>query len=128
MQTIEVKQEVKLERVADLLTNSIEVASKYWSEIVSFNEPKELTFRTSDAVIYKHIDFPLNEGGAVVMKDTEDGEGAPVTIDLERIKQGLQIMATKFPNHFGDFMAEEDDNTTADVFLQCVMLGDIKYA
>jgi hypothetical protein len=43
------------------------------------------------------------------------------------IESGLQVMADKYPKHFADFMSEEDDCVTADVFLQCCLFGDIIY-
>lgn len=41
--------------------------------------------------------------------------------------KGLALMAKNSPDHFGDMMAENDDNITQDVFLQYVALGEIVY-
>ncbi len=37
------------------------------------------------------------------------------------------LMAQKYGRHFGDFMNENEDNITADVFLQCLALGEVVY-
>ena len=40
---------------------------------------------------------------------------------------GLTIMAEKYPKHWADFLEEDGDNDTADVFIQCCVLGDVVY-
>jgi hypothetical protein len=39
----------------------------------------------------------------------------------------LRLMAEKEPRHFADFMQENDDAVTGDVFLQCVLLKAVIY-
>jgi hypothetical protein len=39
----------------------------------------------------------------------------------------LALMAEKEPRHFGDFMGENDDATTSDVFLQLCLFGEVVY-
>ena len=48
-------------------------------------------------------------------------------LDLNAIKKGLQIMAEKYPRHMGDFLNENDDADTGDVFLQCCLFGEAIY-
>lgn len=43
------------------------------------------------------------------------------------LEGGLKLMAEKHARHFGDFMSENDDAVTADVFLQLVTLKDVIY-
>lgn len=40
---------------------------------------------------------------------------------------GLSLMSRDYPNHFADFMAENEDAETADVFVQCCIFGNIVY-
>lgn len=40
---------------------------------------------------------------------------------------GFQIMAQQYGRHFGAFQGENEDGETADVFLQCVALGEVVY-
>jgi hypothetical protein len=36
-------------------------------------------------------------------------------------------MAREAPQHFADFLNENDDADTGDVFVQCCLLGEIRY-
>jgi hypothetical protein len=45
----------------------------------------------------------------------------------DTFREGLAIMADKYPAHFGDILSENEDAVTADVFLQCVALKEIVY-
>ena len=47
--------------------------------------------------------------------------------DLEAIKMGLQIMADRFPSDFNDLREGTAEAYTADVFMQCALLGDVIY-
>ena len=49
------------------------------------------------------------------------------TLNLEVVKKGLEIMATKYPKHFADFIAENEDAGTGDIALQCMLFGEAKY-
>lgn len=43
------------------------------------------------------------------------------------IQRGLHIMSTKYPSNFRDLFDENMDADTADVFMQCALLGDVIY-
>jgi hypothetical protein len=78
--------------------------------------------------VYQHIDYPLNAGGSLIITSYEDPDGINGVkawrFDLEAAQRGLQLMAEKYPHHYADFMAENDDATTGDVFLQlCSVRG-----
>lgn len=45
----------------------------------------------------------------------------------ESIEKGLQVMADKYPRHFNDIITENDDAETADVFVQCAVLGEVVF-
>ena len=49
------------------------------------------------------------------------------TIRKADLDAGIKLMAEKHPSSFGDWMTENDDAITADVFLQCVVLKDVIY-
>lgn len=44
------------------------------------------------------------------------------------MKRGLQIMAAKYPGLFKQVLANDTDAPCADVFLQCTVFGEEKYA
>lgn len=66
-------------------------------------------------------------GGSVVLRDIEDESRPPLVLDRAAIARGLQLMAEKSPEHWGDFLDEREDATTGDVFLQYALLGELVY-
>ncbi len=60
------------------------------------------------------------------LEDFEDLE-AKYTLTLAKIKKGLKVMAEKYPKHFASILQEDTDADTADVLLQCSLLGEIVY-
>jgi hypothetical protein len=127
--SVNVKHEISLERISSLLCSAFEGGSNYWYQIDKFIKPKNLSFRTDEDQIYRHLDYPLNEGGALIISDIEGDLNEPPwkRLDLDAIKKGLQIMAEKYPRHMGDFLNDNDDADTGDVFLQCCLFGDAIY-
>jgi len=72
----------------------------------------------------------MNSNGSLTITTLEGDEFKGVkewTLDLAAIRKGLQIMADKYPHHFRDAMAENDDAITGDVFLQCCLFDEIVY-
>lgn len=115
------------DRIADLLCSGFEGGISYWAYIVGDRKPRsvvDLGPRWDDG-IFPHVHFPLSRGGAVTVCDLQTEKKH--TLDLGAIRRGLRVMAEKFPRHFGDWLAENDDATTGDVFIQCCLLGDIVY-
>jgi hypothetical protein len=133
---LNVAMEVPMIRLADLICEGFEGGVGYWAQIVKYDEPKELKY-TMDTLedkkfgephVYKHIDYPLNEGGAVYVMETGDDESGPIhRLDYEALMRGLKIMQEKWPRHFANWISETDDAETGDVFIQCCLLGDIVY-
>ncbi len=79
-----------------------------------------------------HMVAPFAEGCALILEDTEEknAEGNPVKYRLDRAAmiRGLDLMAEKYPRHFNDFVEEDDDAITADVWLQLASLGELVYS
>lgn len=119
--------EVSRKRISDLLCSALEGGSNYWYIIKKHVPPPTLTFRSDADKVYTHLDFPLNEGGALLIGDMEDAKSGTKRLDLEAIGRGLAVMARAYPSHFGDFISENDDATTGDVFLQCCLFGEVIY-
>jgi hypothetical protein len=113
--------------VAYLLCSAFEGGSNYWYQIHDYVEPQSLTFRFDKGEVYEAYDYPLNDGGAVLVGDSEEPDDEPKRLDLAAIERGLQVMAEKYPRHWQDFANENDDACTGDVFLQCCLFGEIVY-
>lgn len=113
------------QRIEDLLCSAVEGGSNYWYTITGYVYP---TGKTAND--YKNAFLPLVEGGAVKFKTLENDEinGAKSwLLNLDSIKRGLDLMSNKYPRHFNNFIKENDDAETGDVFLQCCLFGEIVF-
>lgn len=121
--------------IANLLCSGMEGGINYWARIEDYVEPTnkpiaycDWDYKEEEKTIYKHIDYPLNEGGAVLIKDIEcHTPGQVYRLDKAAILKGLNIMAEKHARHFSDFMNGGGDATTGDVFIQCCIFGETIY-
>jgi len=131
--SVEVKQEVTFQRIENLLCSAFEGGSNYWYQIERYTAPKEVTFKgdcldllkegEDPMKAFKYLPYPQNEGGKVYI--TADDEDKEYILNLDSIKKGLKVMARDYPRHFNDFMQENDDASTGDVFLQCCLFGEV---
>lgn len=120
---IKVTLDIPEERLSDLLCSALEGGSNYWYCIKDAIYPEG---KTKNDYEFWHIEVPFDEGGALVIEDIE-GDMPDKILDLKSMKKGIRTMARKYPRHFGDFIDENDDAITADVFLQCCLYGETIY-
>lgn len=112
-------------RIEDLLVNATEGGSNYWYMIEKYRYPVGNNSKTPK-LEFPHCQLPFH-GGAIVFSSLEEPKRPHVTLDYKACLKGLSIMAKKFPQHFGDWLSENDDATTADVWLQCALYHDVIY-
>jgi hypothetical protein len=126
---ISVKVPITKQRISDLICSAIEGGSNYWYLIEEFVKPTVLEWQTDPKQVFKHLDYPLNEGGALVISDKEDDEPIKSTyrLDLESITKGVQVFADKCPYQFSQFLNDNADAITGDCFLQCCLFGEVIY-
>ena len=122
--------EISRDSLAYLLCSGMEGGISYWAEVVGYEHPEPYDLRDyfSDewsSKLYKHIHFPLLPGGAVILRDKE--EDKHYKLDLESLLNGMRILANKYPSHYANFLNDDFDAFTGDVFIQCAVLGDIIY-
>ena len=119
--TVTIPTTVTYQRLSDLLCNAIEGGSNYWCTTIDRKGGI-----TKEQAPYRQ-DVPFVDGGWLDV-DWCDRDDAPVKrIDLEAVKKGLTVMAEKYPQHYSNFLMENDDAETGDVFLQCIVFGDVIY-
>jgi len=132
---ITVMHDVTPQRIADLLCGAFEGGSNYWIESIRYEYADGFTadmFKMHGACQfpddYHHPAqiIPLFEGCSVWVNPEEDDLG-PYRLDRGAIVNGLQLMAQNHPKHFADIVAENDDADTADVFLQCCLMGEVVF-
>ena len=130
-----VTYDITKRRIADLLCCAIEGGSNYWYIIDEFHKPEKVLKldesgeEEEEEEIYRYMHYPLSPGGSIVIADKEEPEDERegFTLSLITIASGLRIMAREYPRHFADFIAENDDAITGDVFLQCCLFGELVY-
>ena len=151
---MKVEIEMPEERIQDLLCNALEGGSNYWYFIEKYHYPNKCPVcgrvthcpicssgkngkahklvdtipqtKESLGIEFTHLELPF-KGGFIEFSDLEDEEAEHKNLTLEAIQRGVKIMAEKYPRHFGDWIGENDDATTGDVFLQCCLFGETIY-
>jgi len=130
--TVEIKTTVNVsrQRINDLLTTAFEGGSAYWAMVIDRVIP-DLTGALPDDLT-RHgkpyqADYPLGGGSVTIEDSTGEDAFKPVVLDMDRIKRGLEIMAKDYPRHFRDFIEDNEDAETGDVFLQCCIHGEIVF-
>lgn len=117
---------VSRQRVSDLLSCALESGTHDWFRIVKRHSPEVFRFRTNQDRVIPHLDYPLNDGGCLELAELESPTRM-LRLDLEAIRHGLTVMAHAYTRHFADFINENEDAITGDVFLQCCLLGEVVY-
>lgn len=120
-----VQIQVPDQKIADVLCCGMEGGIAYWSVIEGYREPKTMEFQMDTEKVFKHIDYALNLGGAVMLKDTETEIVHELTRD--KLYKAVQMMADRYPRHFANLMDDNSDAETGDVLIQCAVLGSITY-
>ena len=130
MDSMTVKTDVPLSRISDLLCCALEGGSNYWYEIEAIKEPPAYVFRSMPDKIFRHLDAPLNSFGHldIVTRDRDEVNGKNSwVLNLNTIREGLKTFAVKYPSHYAEFLKENEDATTGDVFLQCCLFREVVF-
>lgn len=115
-------------KIFSCLVSALEGGSNYWYEIVGQHKPVRWNCLEDEKAFC--ASYPFNQGGFLMIDDSRADEPTlkkPTKVYSWQIKQGLRIMATEYPNHFGDLLSDNADQNTGDVMLQCIVLGEVLY-
>ncbi len=129
-------REINWERVGDVVTGALEGGgSAEW--IASFHPARDdLSVSLKRAIdlhdgiwYYSGGSYWRDGGKALVTYDSGNtgGERSQIDFGREQIELGLHRMAAGSPRHFNDFVEENDDAITSDIFMQYAILGEIVY-
>lgn len=130
---VQIPMKIDVQQIADLFVTAFEGGSTYWLEAARPSQamvdakPSGRNWyeagETYAAVVREHgEDFVL-----MTLKEDEEAGSTEYAVTMRMIKNGLEQMALQFPTHWADFIAENDDAITADVFLQAVLFEDVIY-
>ena len=115
--------QVDEQRILDLVTNAMEgPGSTYWCKMVRKEKPAGM----------EHLPMTCEEivkaGGNIILEDIEADDGRELLLNMDSAVRGLEIMARdEKPWHLMNLLSETDDSETADVWLQCALLGKSIY-
>lgn len=129
--------DVPHERIRDLLCCALEGGSNYWYYDLypyfrdgvtakDINPGGELRTPDMGDDWGLYYTAPFVQGCGICLRDGEDS-GKVHKIGFEKLLRGLRDMARECPRHWGDFLSDNEDATTGDVFLQCCIFGKIMY-
>lgn len=120
--------------IADVLCSALEGGgSGNWAQITGYVDPRLLSFRSDEDQVFPHLDYPLNPGGAVLIRDVTDeraGTGPVHRLTRRRLLRGLQLLCDPKkspPRHLVAVISNDFDAETGDVLLQLALLGEIRY-
>ena len=141
---MQVEVEVQNDVIRELLTSAFEGGSNYWIE--------RLDYRLGDGVSDKdvqpggrHYPGPKDywprycvisfvPGCAVLVYEQPETEEKardthykPLVLDERALARGMARVASQRPHEFAEIVSGDHDASTADVFLQMCLLGDIVY-
>jgi hypothetical protein len=120
--------DLDIRRIQDVLCCGFEGGIGYWATITGYEDPTSLQYQLYPDRVYRHVDYPVNEGGAVVLVEFDDeGDIDEHRLDLPAIQRGIQLMAKDYPEHLCDILNENEDAITGDILIQLSLLGEVRY-
>lgn len=134
MAKLSIAVEVDYETISDLLCSAFDPgheSTAYWCTAKRKTAPKKCEYkdkvRPQGNWEYWLHEVPMNPGGSLLLTDSEDGD-KQYTITPSVLQRGLECMAAKYPYHFSHIVSGDTDGTTADVFVQCCVFGEVRYS
>lgn len=114
--TVQVKHTIDRERLEDLLVGAFEGGSNYW-----IGHCKRERQGLPVGNLY---DAAFADGLWIYPKDQLD---RPRFLNLDRMRFGMTRLSEEHPRHMADILNGNDDATTADVWLQLCLFGEVVY-
>lgn len=105
-----------------LFIGAFEGGSSYWAELLDETPEGDEGDAPSERW-FKHI----MSGGSMKVYDLEEEGELLGTITKESMEKGLSKMSQDYPDHYADFLEENHDAITADVFFQLASMNDVVF-
>lgn len=133
---VHVVHEISEDMVRSLLNIAFHGGSNYWMYILKYEFPPNVDkhhpiddflnggkFAVGDWPVECLI--PLHRGGGIVIEEKK--EDIRHILTREKLLNGLDIMAKKYPTWFVHITYGKPTNKTADLFLQCCLFEDVVF-
>lgn len=116
---------LKPEEVYSLIVGALEGGSNYWYQIDTDIDPFTKDMKKDEVYVDRFL-IAIQEGHPIVISDVETDE------KLGELTSGSwakaeQLMGKSHRRHLGDVINGNDDATTADVFFQLAVMGEVVY-
>ncbi len=119
MDLIKIELTISVQRLKDLLVCAFEGGSNYWYDELEPIREVSIADHPSDA-FYENL---VNQGFNLRDKYT----GKIHQVKPSTFESAFKRMSSATPKHFQDFMNENDDAETGDVFLQLLVFEKVIY-
>lgn len=113
------------DQIRNMLVGAREGGINYWCHGINVEgSPPPLTpDEEKEWGDYPAYTTPVGESGFWLVY--RDDEAKPYRLDRAAIDRGVQVMRDRYTRHWDDLHGENDDATTADVFVQCALFGEV---
>ncbi len=124
--------DVEIKDIIDLICIGVEGGMMDWCQTMDADIPKDsdISEIPEDMHDFPRYYAPFVKGGAInfVVDETEgDEEPKKVRVGIRRIEAAMQMMADKYPHHFRDFIDDNSDAITGDVFVQLAVFEEVVF-
>lgn len=130
---MKIELEIPSERIANMMVSAMEsgdpvttAARGGWCSAI--NNKSRKVFKGN----WWYADPSYYEGQFVFeiieVDDETTGHETTHRVNRQRVLDGLRLMAEKFPHLFKHVLEDDTDAPCADIFLQCIIFGEEKYA
>ena len=127
---IQLQQTISEEDIASLIVTALEGGSNYWYCLNGITKylGTDKQIKQADGQYWVLLEERLKEGNlSLPVYDLEDPDTQLGTLTNESIVKALQTMSTDYPIHYKDFVTENYDASTGDVFFQLAVMGDVTF-
>jgi hypothetical protein len=122
---IQVTIPVSTQTIVDTFNTAIEVGSGYWLSEIDWGHIGKIAENRQER--YEYLGNAIEDDDDQWKLHLTDDEGKRHIMNQDKLWLGMHLMARDYPRHFDDMINDNGDAITADIFLQCVLLGDIVY-
>lgn len=114
-------------RVQDLIITAFEGGSNYWlgQGRVELVHPAYSDLPNDNVVWYGNSKRNVFAEPFIITIDVPGDKEYRLVNDS--VRRAFRLMARNYPRHFADFLEENEDAITADIFLQLCLFGEVIY-